>query len=142
MDYQEYLNRVNRGTQLFEMGNYQAALQIFETLVLSDISDIDKSRMCINTAVIYEKLELVPQALQWYDRGIELEKPHCRFEAQEYKAVYLKEVGRQRESLRIYESLLATPHLTEEDKLRMRNNVQELYKELSKPVYRRPGAPD
>jgi tetratricopeptide (TPR) repeat protein len=139
MDYQEYQNRINRGTQMFEAGDYQAALETFIGLVNSDVSDIDKSRMCINVAVVYEKMSNVQQALQWYTRAVQFEKPHYRFEAQEYLAVYLKEIERPRDSLRIYESLLASPHLTEEDKMRLRQNTEELNKELNKPVYRRPG---
>ena len=139
MDYQEYQNRINRGTQMFEAGDYQTALETFISLVNSDISDVDKSRMCINVAVVYEKMTNVQQALQWYTRAVQFEKPHCRFEAQEYLAVYLKEIERPRDSLRIYESLLASPHLTEEDKVRLRQIIDELTKELNKPVYRRPG---
>lgn len=139
MDYQEYQNRINRGTQMFEAGDYQTALETFISLVNSDISDVDKSRMCINVAVIYEKMTNVQQALQWYSRAVQFEKPHCRFEAQEYLAVYLKEIERPRDSLRIYESLLTSPHLTEEDKVRLRQITDDLIKELNKPVYRRPG---
>lgn len=140
MDYQEYQNRINRGTQMFEANDYQAALETFISLVNSDISDIDKSRMCINVAVVYEKMNNVQQALQWYTRAVQFEKPHARFEAQEYLAVYLKEIERPRDSLKIYESLLASPHLTEEDKVRLRQNIEDLTKELNKPVYHRPGA--
>ncbi|OGO72163.1 MAG: hypothetical protein A2Z49_11425 [Chloroflexi bacterium RBG_19FT_COMBO_56_12] len=139
MDYQEYQNRINRGTQMFEAGDYQTALETFISLVNSDISDVDKSRMCINVDVVYEKMTNVQQALQWYTRAVQFEKPHCRFEAQEYLAVYLKEIERPRDSLRIYESLLASPHLIEEDKVRLRQKIDELTKELNKPVYRRPG---
>jgi Tfp pilus assembly protein PilF len=139
MDYQEYQNRIQRGSQMFESGEYQAALETFIGLVNSDISDIDKSRMCINVAVVYEKMSNIPQSLQWYTRAVQFEKPHCRFEAQEYLAVYLREIDRPRDSLKIYESLLASPHLTEEDKVRLRQNIDALTKELNKPVYRRPG---
>ena len=139
MDYQEYQNRINRGTKMFEAGDYQAALEIFIGLVNSDISGVDKSRMCINVAIIYEKMNNVQQALQWYSQAVQYEKPHCRFEAQEYLAYYLKEIERPRDTLRIYESLLASPHLTEEDKMRLRQKVDELNKQLNKPVYRRPG---
>ena len=142
MDYQEYQNRINRGTQMFEAGNLQAALEVFMGLVDSDISDIDKSRMCINVAVVYEKAENPQQALQWYMRAVQFEKPHCRFEAQEYLAVYLSELGRLRDSFKVYESMLPSSHLTEEDKVRLRQRVDEIKKEVNKPVYRRPGAPE
>ena len=142
MDYQEYQNRVNRGTQMFDAGNMQAALEVFQGLVNSDISDIDKSRMCINVAYVYEKMENSQQALQWYMRAVQFEKPHCRFEAQEYLAAYLTELGRLRDSLKVYESLLPSSHLTEEDKLRVHQKIDELKKEVNKPVYRRPGTGD
>jgi tetratricopeptide (TPR) repeat protein len=140
MDYQEYQNRINRGTQMFEAGNLQAALEVFQGLVNSDISDIDKSLMCINVAVIYEKSNNSQQALQWYMRAVQFEKPHCRFDAQEYLAIYLTELGRLRDALKVYESLLPSSHLKEEDKLRLRQKIEELKKEINKPVYRRPGA--
>lgn len=140
MDYQEYQNRINRGTMMFESGEYQKALEIFISLAESDISDLDKSNMCINIAVIYEKMDNVQEALHWYSQAVLHEKPHCRFQAQEYLAVYLKELDRHRDSLRIYESLLASTHITEEDKLRLRKVIDELNRELQKPTYRRPGA--
>ncbi len=142
MDYQEYQNRIQRGAQMFESGNYAAALEIFTALVNSDISDIDKSRMSLNVAAVYEKMDNQREALQWYMRAIQLEKPHGRFEAQEYMAVYLLEIGRGRDALKIYESLLPSPHLTEEDKKRLRAKAQELRDELNKPTYQRPGAPE
>jgi tetratricopeptide (TPR) repeat protein len=142
MDYQEYQNRINHGMQMFEEGNYQAALDIFQALVNSDISDIDKSRMCLNVAAVFEKLANIQQALQWYTHAVQFEKPHCRFEAQEYLAVYLKEIDRPKDSLRVYESLLASTHLTEDDKVRIYQIVEDLKKEINKPVYRRPGQPD
>lgn len=141
MDYQEYQNRIARGAQMFEAGNYAAALEIFTALVNSDISDIDKARMSMNVAAIYEKMGNVNDALQWYTRAIQFEKPHARFEAQEYLAAYLIEIGRGRDALRIFESLLPSSHLTEEDKMRLRGKIQQLREELSKPTYRRPGAP-
>jgi Tfp pilus assembly protein PilF len=140
MNYQEFQNRVDHGTQMFEAGNMQAALEIFTGLVNSDISDIDKSSMCLNIAVVYDKLGNMQQSLQWYTKAVGFEKPHCRFEAQEYLATYLKQIGRPRDSLKILESLLPSPHLNEQDKVRIRQNIEELKVEINKPVYRRPGA--
>ena len=51
-----FQNRVDRGTQMFDSGNLQAALEIFTGLFSSDISDLDKSSMCLNIAVVYDKL--------------------------------------------------------------------------------------
>ncbi len=142
MNYKDFQNRVDYGTQMFDSGNMQAALEIFTGLVSSDISDLDKSSMCLNIAVVYDKLSNLQQSLEWYAKAIQYEKPHCRFEAQEYMANYLKQISRPRESLKILEGLLASTHLTESDKLRVRENVEGLKVEINKPVYRRPGTPE
>ena len=142
MDYKDFQNRVDYGTQMFDSGNMQAALEIFTGLINSDISDLDKSSMCLNIAVIYDKLGNLQQCLEWYARAVQLEKTHCRFEAQEYLAAYLKQINRPRDSLKILESLLSSTHLTESDKVRVRSNIEELKVEINKPVYRRPGIQD
>ena len=142
MDYKEFQNRVDHGTQMFDSGNMQAALEIFTGLINSDISDLDKSSMCLNIAVVYDKLGNLQQCLEWYARAIQLEKAHCRFEAQEYLADYLKQINRPRDSLKLLESVLASTHLTESDKVRVRKNIEDLKVEINKPVYRRPGLPE
>ncbi len=142
MNYKDFQNRVDYGTQMFDSGNMQAALEAFTGLVGSDISDLDKCSMCLNIAVVYDKLGNLQQALEWYARAIQFEKPHCRFEAQEYLANYLKQISRPKESLKILESLLASTHLTENDKVRVRENIEGLKVEINKPAYRRPGAAD
>jgi tetratricopeptide (TPR) repeat protein len=142
MNYKDFQNRVNYGTQMFDSGNLQAALEIFSALVNSDISDLDKSSMCLNIAVVYDKFGNFQQCLEWYTKAVQLEKPHCRFEAQEYLANYLKQINRPRESIKIFESLLSSTHLTESDKVRIREAIEGLKVEINKPVYRRPGAPE
>jgi tetratricopeptide (TPR) repeat protein len=142
MNYKDFQNRVDHGTQMFDSGNLQAALEIFTALVNSDISDLDKSSMCLNIAVVYDKLANFQQCLEWYTKAVQFEKPHCRSEAQEYLATYLKQINRPRESLKILESLLASTHLTESDKVRIREGIEGLKVEINKPVYRRPGTPD
>jgi len=139
MDFKDFQNRVDYGTQMFDSGNLQAALEIFTGLVGSDISDLDKSSMCLNIAVIFDKLGNLTQCLEWYARAVQFEKPHCRFEAQEYLATYLKQINRPRDALKILESLLISTHLTENDKVRVKQNIEELKVEINKPVYRRPG---
>jgi Tfp pilus assembly protein PilF len=139
MDYKDFQNRVDYGTQMFDSGNMQVALETFTGLISSDISDLDKSSMCLNIAVIYDKLGNLQQSVEWYTRAVQLEKPHCKFEAHEYLAAYLKQINRPRESLKILESLLSSTHLMEADKVRVRKNIDDLKVEINKPVYRRPG---
>jgi len=140
MNYKDFQNRVDYGTQMFDSGNFQTALEAFTGLVNSDISDLDKSSMCLNIAVVYDKLGNQQQCIEWYAKAIQLEKPHCRYEAQEYLANYLKQINKPRESLKILEGLLASTHLTEADKVRVRENIEGLKVEINKPVYRRPGS--
>jgi tetratricopeptide (TPR) repeat protein len=142
MNFKDFQNRVNYGTQMFDSGNMQAALEVFTGLVNSDISELDKSSMCLNIAVVYDKLSNRQQCLEWYAKAIQYEKPHCRFEAQEYLANYLKEINHPRESLKILEGLLTSTHLTESEKVRIRNSIDGLMVEINKPVYRRPGIHD
>ncbi len=142
MNYKDFQNRVDHGTQMFDSGNLQAALEIFSSLVSSDISDLDKSAMCLNIAVVYDKLGNYQQSLEWYMKAVQLEKPHCRFEAQEYLAAYLKQISKPYEGLKILEGVLASTHLTESDKVRVRENIEQLKVEINKPVYKRPGAQD
>ncbi len=142
MNYKDFQNRVDYATQMFDSGNMQAALEAFTGLVNSDISELDKSSMCLNVAVVYDKLGNAQQSLEWYARAIQFEKPHCRFEAQEYLANYLKQINRPREGLKILEGLLATTHLMESDKVRVRESIEAFKVEINKPVYRRPGAPE
>ncbi len=139
MDYQEYQNRIQRGEQMFDSGNLPAALEAFQGLVNSDISDIDKANMCLNIALIYDKMGNGQQTLQWYMRAVQLEKPHCRFEAQEFLGAYLQQAGRPRDSLKVFESLIPSTHLTEADKVRIRAKIEELKEEVNKPQYHRPG---
>ncbi len=96
MNYKDFQNRVDYGTQMFDSGNLQAALEIFSGLFNSDISDLDKSAMCLNIAVVYDKLGNVKQAVEWYITAVKYEKPHCRYEAQEYLATYLKQNNQPR----------------------------------------------
>jgi hypothetical protein len=142
MNYKDFQNRVEHGTQMFDSGNMQTALEVFTGLVNSDISDLDKSSMCLNIAVVYDKLNNRQLCLEWYAKAIQYEKPHCHFEAQEYLASYLKGINHPRESLKILEGLLNSTHLTESDKVRIRENIDELKVEINKPVYRRPGMHD
>jgi hypothetical protein len=44
--------------------------------------------------------------------------------------------------LKLLESVLASTHLTEAEKVRVRENIESLKVEINKPVYRRPGGPE
>jgi tetratricopeptide (TPR) repeat protein len=141
MEFKEYQNRAEHGAILLERGNTAGALEIFQALVYSDISDLDKAMMCGNMAMIYTKINNPKEALAWYDKGIALERPHGRYQMIEYKAGYLNQLGRPRDALRVLESIIPTGHATEAEKVRLGEMINNLRKIVNEPVYRRPGQP-
>lgn len=123
MDYTRYYEEVKRASDLVDGKDYHGALAIFQSLLDSDISDLDKALMCHNIAVVCDKLGDRETALAWYDHGIAYETPYMRFTAAEYKAAQLNQYGRTAEAIAIYESLLPQPYLIEADKERIWNNL-------------------
>ncbi len=123
MDYQEYVDRAKAGSDLVDQGEFEEAIRIFRELIADDLADLDKAIMCVNLAVIYDKMGMEIEVLAAYDRGIGFERPHCRFYVAESKAAYLAQHGKPRDALRIYESLLPQRFLCEQDRLRIATNI-------------------
>lgn len=123
MDYQEYTQRARQAAQLVEAGAYEQAQELLRTLVASPIADQDKAMMCLNLAVVAEKLGQTAEALRWYDEGMAYERRHGQCFVAEQKALYLAERGRGQESLAVYEALLSRASLDEATKERIRQNV-------------------
>jgi tetratricopeptide (TPR) repeat protein len=130
MKYQEYVQSANRASQLVEGGDYEGAIAVLQELLISAISDVDKAMMCLNLAIVYDKLDRPEEALTWYDKGMEYERAHGRHYVAEMKAAYLAEKERYQESLAQYEDLLSRSELTEGDKERMEKNIRLLRKRV------------
>lgn len=130
MEYDHYVARAHQAAQLAEQEQYAEALTQFQALTTSDISDIDKAMTYNNIAFVLEKLGKEQEALASYDKGISYERMHSRFFVTEQKAAYLARLGRYQESLRLYEELLTKRFLQEEDKYRIRHNIQMLRDEV------------
>jgi tetratricopeptide (TPR) repeat protein len=126
MKYQTYARSAKRASRLVERGNYEKALTVLRELLSSDISDVDKAMMCLNMAIVYDKMDRMEDALAWYDEGATYERPYKRHFVAEKKAVYLAEKGRYRDSLYAYERLLSRADLTEGDKERIERNIETL----------------
>jgi tetratricopeptide (TPR) repeat protein len=120
VDYQEYFQSAQRASQQAEAGDYESALSILLSLVSNDISDLDKSMMCLNIAILLERMGRESEVLSWYEKGVSYEWPHSRCKVAENKAAYLARQGKPKESLSIYETLLMRQFLMEEDKNRIR----------------------
>ena len=130
MDYQEYFQSAQRASQQAEAGDYESALSILLSLVSNDISDLDKSMMCLNIAILLERMGREAEVLSWYEKGISYEWPHSRCKVAENKAVYLARHGQAKESLTIYENLLMRQFLMDEDKNRIRLNMAALKEQV------------
>jgi tetratricopeptide (TPR) repeat protein len=126
MEYQEYINRTEEASQLMHSGRLQDTVDFLYLLFLSDISDIDKISICTNLATVYDRMGNTDEAISWYDKGIDLEQNYSRFEVSEKKAKYLSQLGRSKEAVPIYESLIKQPFVSEADKERMRKTIQTL----------------
>lgn len=126
MNYADYVEGTQRAADLVQAGQYDEALEILHRLLNGDISDIDKSIMCLNLAVVYDKLDQNDRALEWHDRGIVFERPYARVFVALHKAGYLATQGRVQESLQLYRELAALPFLTESDKETIRRNIATL----------------
>ena len=124
MDYQEYLNRGQQASELMSSGRLQETIDFLYLLFLSDISDIDKAGICANLATVYDRMGNTESAISWYDKGIDLEHIYCRFDVSEKKAQYLSQLGRSKEAVPIYETLITQPFVSEVDKERMRKTIQ------------------
>ena len=124
MEYQEFVSRTQQANQLMSSGRFQETVDFLYLLFLSDISDVDKAAICVNLATVYDRMGNTETAITWYDKGIGLEQNYSRFEVSEKKAQYLSQLGRSKESVAIYETLIKQPFVSESDKERMRKTIQ------------------
>lgn len=131
MEYQKYHDTAHEASRLFETGNADRAIALFLDLLQSDISDLDKSIVCRNIAVILEKSGKTDEVMDWYDQGVALEEPHLRHVIAEYRAAHMATLGRRAESLAAYERILQAPSLTESEKARITQNIALLRQQVA-----------
>lgn len=130
MTYAEYADRMKQGAEASEAGRRDRAIEIFEALLTTDISPIDKSVVCVNLATISDQLGQPDRALGYYGRGVAYEEALCRTFAAEARAAYLHAIGRRRESLHAYEDLRRGGWLSEGDKQRIDANIATISQQL------------
>lgn len=132
MDYQAYVDAMQLVSNQVDAQQYDEALAGLRALLQSDLLDADKAILCINMAVVHEKMDKVSEALAWYDRGIDYDRAYRRHMAAEHKAALLLNKDRREEALSIYESLLRERSLSEADKHRLSHNVGILRTQLGR----------
>jgi len=121
--YEQYEEKAKLVAAFVDVARYTEAIDLLQELIDSDLSDIDKSMMCINMAVVYEKMAQPERALFWYDHGISYEAIYFRGFVGESKAAYLYKLQRYAECLEIYRELSEQAFQTEVDKLRLQQNI-------------------
>lgn len=124
MDSPQYYSAVQRVAELVEkQQDYPGALQLLQSLVESDLPDIDRSIMCVNMAVVCDRMGHAEHAIAWYDHGITIERPYSRGFVAMQKAAYLAGRGQKAEAAAIYESLLNEPFTTMQERDQIRHNL-------------------
>lgn len=131
MKYEEYVKRAQKAAQLAEKEDYTSALEILKSLVESDLAVPDKAMMCLNIAIIWDKLGQPEEALQWYERGMDYERRAGGCFVAEHRAAYLANLNRLEESLLAYEELAARESLDEQSRERVRQNIDRLRAQLA-----------
>jgi tetratricopeptide (TPR) repeat protein len=130
MKYADYADRMKEGAEASEAGRQERAVEIFEALLTTDISPMDKAVVCVNLATISDQLGEPDRALGYYGRGAAYEAALCRTFAAEARAAYLHVIGRRRESLHAFEDLRRGGWLSEGDKQRIDANIATISQQL------------
>jgi tetratricopeptide (TPR) repeat protein len=126
MQYQEYIQRVQKTSKLIKEARFQEAVDSFYQLYLSDISEIDRAEICANLAVVYDRMGNTEDALAWYEKGVSCEQNYCRYDVTEKKAQYLSLLGHNDQAVLIYESLIQQPFVSEVEKGRLHKAIKGL----------------
>jgi len=131
MDYPAYVDAMQKVSNLVDEQRYDEALVDLRALLDSDLLDRDKTILCINMAVIYDKMAKPAEALGWYDRGQDYDRSYRSHMAAEHKAGYLVAQNRPVEALAIYETLARERSIGEAEKQRFAHNVEVLRAQLA-----------
>lgn len=126
MTYQEYVDLTQQVSAAVDAKDYDAALALLNNILKADLPDLDKSYMSINVGVVWDKRGDPIEALRWYDRAIQLEKPYHRIFAQQEKAAYLLRLQRNEEALRIFRDLVQKPFLVFSEKEKLSEMIRQL----------------
>lgn len=132
MDYQEYCDAMQRVADQVDAARYDEAIAGLRALLDSDLLDADKAVLCLNMAVVYDKLGKPSEVMAWYDRGTDYERAYRRHMVAEHRAGWLYTAGRHDEALAAYEWLAGQRSLGESEKQRLTHNVTTLRAQLGR----------
>lgn len=126
MDKQLYSALASRASALVDAGDRQAAIELLEQLVHSDLPDFDRAMMCMNIAIVQDQLGETRKALETHATAVDLERRTESYFIAENRAAYCAKLGLYDESCRFYNDLLKHPHLKVEDRGRVLDNISTL----------------
>lgn len=132
MDYQHYCDAMQAVSDQVDAGQYDDAIAGLQALLNSDLLEADKAVLCLNLAVVYDKLGKTRDVQGWYDRGMDYERTYRRHMVAEHRAGWLYTSGRHDEALSAYEELARGRSLAEGEKQRLDHNVATLRAQLGR----------
>lgn len=132
MQYQEFIQKIQKTSKLIKEARFQEAVNSLYQLYLSDISEIDRAEICANLAAVYDRMGNTEDALAWYEKGVSCEQNYCRYFVTEKKAQYLSQLGHNDQAVLIYESLIQQPFVSEVEKERLHKALQSLLGKVSR----------
>lgn len=128
MTYAEYCERCQRVADLVDkQQDYAAAVQVLQGLI-DDVSlpDLDRSMMCLNVALVCEKMGHDEHALSWYEHAASIDRPMMRATASMRKADKLIQMKRSADAIALYEDLLGEPFLAMSERHVIEHNLAAL----------------
>jgi hypothetical protein len=130
MDYAEYCDRCQKVADLVEkQQNYAEAVQVLQGLIDdASLPDVDRSMMCLNMALVCEKLGHDDHALAWYDHAASLDRPLMRASSTMRKIDKLIQLKRTADAIALYEDLLGEPFLAMSERHIIEHNLAALRK--------------
>lgn len=126
MIYQDFVRITDQISRWMATNKFKEAEDQLYTLLMSDISDVDKVKLCVQMAIIRDRIGNSDEVLSWFDKGTVLEQPYCRYVSIVNKARYLADLGRCMEAIPIYEDLLKQDYVSEAEKEDFRKEIKIL----------------
>ncbi len=123
MEIEHFEQSLFLAARLVENAAHDDAIVVLRPLIECELDYFRKTIVCVNMGIIFGLKGQDSDALAWYERGINYERPHGGYFAAEQKAAFMAGRGWTAESLALYERLLSEPSLTEEDEERIRQNI-------------------
>lgn len=128
MDPTLYHSLTKRGSDLFDAGEHQQAIDIFRQLVDSDLPALDKGMMWLNIATVEHKRGNVVEALAAHAQAIDQERVAGGYFIAQQAAAFLSQLGRYDDSIAAYRELVRRTDVSQADADIFQANIATLEK--------------